>query len=945
MQIYCLIKKLNTMNSNFYKLIVLLMLCFSNYSFGQDCINTFDNASSIDDYTVTGAVNTFDSDYYIPCGTEIPSFSEITTANSVSIVTSSSENVLPSIPGFALKINPTNYNNSDRTTIRTTPFTINNDNSILSFQFLQVGHTSVYHLNPYFQYRLLNANTFEELDAECYEVYHENTDSYDECLYDSDPLDPDTSIVYTPNWVTKEIDVSQISSTTNLILEFTVSDCGTMANTGANNHYSTVYIDNICQSSVSEGSEGSITMTNFEAPLNCPENIFTVSGTYTTANCNDEPVSITAYLSPYYQNNQSNTSGAVEIATASFNDSQFNFSINPNNFINIIPSQDYNIFVIITFSDGSTLIDHGKFEELSFDGCIINPDPCQDTSITITNEDQLPNCIELGSFWNHDINVSINLPTGYGLDELQSDLSNGNLYLNIIDESDESSPFFTETWFTNVNPNEIENDGIFNYTYRLESHGNMINMTDTTYRFEIIANLNGECHLSEEFSLDICEDTLNPCEYLSMSFDYIDNTPDCNIFENGDTYQICGTFSALDGIGYNMFFSVENINNTSDNFYIPVTLDPNSISIIGGVVTGSYCVDLLESNFNTNDDSYYISKHIRYNDTSILCNAADVSYPIPLNDCQTTDPCNIASVNITSEIPSCEELLENGSFEVCGEFVIPAGNDIQTVQLYLDQADLPAIILYDNNPTITNTDNDGNSYGDYCVTINQSNFPLPLEGNYTISTLIGLNNCKAESDILNLSFDNCQTECEPIRDIKIEDGRHLVWYGGNAENYTLLFVKDESCGEYREEPNEEPIEINLNDNYFNLSEILEQLGKCVKFKVKSDCDDTRWCSLVFNGEYWTLPNGNCLDTGRERVISNTINIYPNPAKNSLSISVNNSKLTTIELYDIYGTRVQTINNLNTFTHKLNVNKLTRGFYVVKVILQDGSSQHKNLILK
>jgi len=70
-----------------------------------------------------------------------------------------------------------------------------------------------------------------------------------------------------------------------------------------------------------------------------------------------------------------------------------------------------------------------------------------------------------------------------------------------------------------------------------------------------------------------------------------------------------------------------------------------------------------------------------------------------------------------------------------------------------------------------------------------------------------------------------------------------------------------------------------------------------------------------------------------------INVFPNPAKNKVTVSVENTKINSIELYNIYGKPVQTIKNINTLKQELDVNRLSRGYYVLKITLHDGTIQH------
>ena len=72
--------------------------------------------------------------------------------------------------------------------------------------------------------------------------------------------------------------------------------------------------------------------------------------------------------------------------------------------------------------------------------------------------------------------------------------------------------------------------------------------------------------------------------------------------------------------------------------------------------------------------------------------------------------------------------------------------------------------------------------------------------------------------------------------------------------------------------------------------------------------------------------------------SNTISLYPNPAQEVLNISSSNS-ITNIEVYDLLGKKVATNNN----TKNVNVAALGKGFYIVKVVHENGSVVAKQFI--
>ncbi|MBV7441064.1 T9SS type A sorting domain-containing protein [Weeksellaceae bacterium TAE3-ERU29] len=77
-----------------------------------------------------------------------------------------------------------------------------------------------------------------------------------------------------------------------------------------------------------------------------------------------------------------------------------------------------------------------------------------------------------------------------------------------------------------------------------------------------------------------------------------------------------------------------------------------------------------------------------------------------------------------------------------------------------------------------------------------------------------------------------------------------------------------------------------------------------------------------------------------------ISLYPNPAKNSFFIEVNNTKseVKEINLYSLLGTSVLVIrNNFSKDKIEVNISSLKKGKYLVKVSFADGTSEVKALI--
>ena len=76
-----------------------------------------------------------------------------------------------------------------------------------------------------------------------------------------------------------------------------------------------------------------------------------------------------------------------------------------------------------------------------------------------------------------------------------------------------------------------------------------------------------------------------------------------------------------------------------------------------------------------------------------------------------------------------------------------------------------------------------------------------------------------------------------------------------------------------------------------------------------------------------------------------LKVYPNPAENQVNLSIKTQKIKSYILYDLQGKIIKVNTNVKDYSHSINVNHLSRGFYILKVTLEDNSVHNNNLILK
>jgi hypothetical protein len=78
------------------------------------------------------------------------------------------------------------------------------------------------------------------------------------------------------------------------------------------------------------------------------------------------------------------------------------------------------------------------------------------------------------------------------------------------------------------------------------------------------------------------------------------------------------------------------------------------------------------------------------------------------------------------------------------------------------------------------------------------------------------------------------------------------------------------------------------------------------------------------------------------VVDFTTNIYPNPAKNNITIENNNFVISNIELYNITGQLVKT-ENVNSMSINMNISDLKTGIYILELHTNETSIRRKLII--
>lgn len=107
----------------------------------------------------------------------------------------------------------------------------------------------------------------------------------------------------------------------------------------------------------------------------------------------------------------------------------------------------------------------------------------------------------------------------------------------------------------------------------------------------------------------------------------------------------------------------------------------------------------------------------------------------------------------------------------------------------------------------------------------------------------------------------------------------------------------------------------------------------VSFAGTDNCGNTTSCSFVVN----YIDNASVIESA-----GNMIKFYPNPTEDVLNFSVNNSKITSIQVISMDGKLLKS-KNINALTGTISVQDLKSGIYEIEVSLENGSKSSKRFV--
>ena len=556
-------------------------------------------------------------------------------------------------------------------------------------------------------------------------------------------------------------------------------------------------------------------------------------------------------------------------------------------------------------------------------------DPCEGVSVSITNENEIPTCEQLGDSWfSFPIDIAINVPDGYSWEQAISDYNDNYYSLDIIDLDSPNNDIYFTVHDGAPGSASLEN-GVLELSYLITNEIMQGANNSGNYGFRMNIKLTAEtgfCEVTDTayaLSFDDCQEA-DPCATIT---DYnIDGSILCWEDITDEDYFI--EFQASNDCPGsnadplpNIFPFQQNDNCFDLNFIVSIT-GRKCLRWRVSTLCGDWSDWCLFSVGGPPDYNF-----IDYED----CEAS------PVSDCVD------ANITITSEIPKCEDLGSNFSFNICGTMCEDVINGPFISVMTLEILDI------DNDDQIIDTIiYDQTVIGEFCFNITDENFSNGLIGNYDYRITVMYTDASEPSESIRLegiTFEPCPIECDEIKDVKLEEGFFLTWDPEvQADEYTFLYAINPDCDRHFDPTESGFYTLTTSNNYIDLRRWSEKFDKCISYKIISDCgSETSWCNLIWADDHYEFLDGNC--ENYERRSQDLIKISPNPATNEVIVSVENTKITSIEVYDLYGKPVQDINNVDAFTKQIHVSRISRGYYIIKVILEDGTSQYKNLILK
>jgi len=315
-------------------------------------------------------------------------------------------------------------------------------------------------------------------------------------------------------------------------------------------------------------------------------------------------------------------------------------------------------------------------------------------------------------------------------------------------------------------------------------------------------------------------------------------------------------------------------------------------------------VQILRSEFNCNDVVVPFANTLTVCDTSNNCTDCDFQVTVidTLNPVCFFDDVSIEAVNLGNDFLDFNDFVEDN----CGineVIFVPAINEELACGVHVIQA---IVADFSDNQTVCSFELEVTNCGDCCLLRNEFNQTVDEE--FILNSNFVFDNCEVTLNLPNL------TECQFIT--------NADWGDGTTSQFQI--TSPNSISHIYTDPG--PYEICMTFSELSFDSACFEQVKCETVTISDDCVLTR------------APNSETRDV---------LNVFPNPARNFITIEIDSDTNTTIEsisLFDSKGSIVLERDEIENRRYFLSNLDLSSGVYLVRITSSTGRVLIKKLII-
>ncbi|MFC2096608.1 T9SS type A sorting domain-containing protein, partial [Bacteroidota bacterium] len=206
---------------------------------------------------------------------------------------------------------------------------------------------------------------------------------------------------------------------------------------------------------------------------------------------------------------------------------------------------------------------------------------------------------------------------------------------------------------------------------------------------------------------------------------------------------------------------------------------------------------------------------------------------------------------------------------------------------------------------------------------NESGVAVSVESSYTVSDPV--NEAPVISEVLH-------SPSSPNEDENVVISCSATDPDGPDDEISVMLRWKKGSGDYTS------ITMNLSGGKYYGQIPMQSAGETINFSIIAE--DNQGLQSTYNDSYEISES-----IGINKLDRNSINIYPNPTNNKVTVEINQTQLIkSIDIYNLVGEKVLNISGLNDIKYTIELSSLPKGMYIVKVNDQE-SSFVRRIILK